>query len=148
MTDMKRRGTPAREEAVIHELDERIEKMEAELADGQGKPLSWDEVTSTTADELAAKEQRRSILPRLITAARVKRLELIRAKEERNLPALAETLERTYGLFQEAEEILCDAQNERIATMQNWNDALRTKQRLDERIKRIDAEIAEVRGGS
>ena len=66
----------------IEDLDASIKRMEAELAEGYGRPLSWEEVTSTTAEELAAKEQRRSVLPRLITAAKVKRLELQRAKWE------------------------------------------------------------------
>jgi hypothetical protein len=68
-------------EAELAELDGKIEGMEAEVEDAEAFPLVWDRITSTTADELAAQEQRRSIIPRLITAARIHRLELERRRE-------------------------------------------------------------------
>jgi hypothetical protein len=60
----------------IEDLDAQIASMEAELAESYGKPLTWEEVTSTKAEEIACKEQRRGVLPRLIHAAKVRRLEL------------------------------------------------------------------------
>jgi hypothetical protein len=79
MTETKKRSHKAQ---TIEDLEASIKKMEAELAEGYGRPLSWEEVTTTTAEELAAKEQRRSILPRLTTAAKIKRLELQRERWE------------------------------------------------------------------
>jgi predicted phage tail protein len=100
-------------EQEISALDEQIAGMEAELGslEGHGRPLPWDEVTSTTAEEIAKKEQRRGILPRLITAAKAKRLELrIRhaAEELEGLSAeragLYETLEKAKAAEQRARE--------------------------------------------
>jgi hypothetical protein len=88
------------------------------------------------------------VLPRLIAAARVKRLELLKAREERELTPLNEALERTHGAFQEAEENLRVAQNERNLALQNWQVALRDKTRIDERIKRLSHEIDDVRTGA
>ena len=68
-------------EAELAALDGKIESMEAEVEDAEASPLVWDRITATTAQELAATEQRRSILPRLILAARIKRLELERTRE-------------------------------------------------------------------
>ena len=68
MTETKSRKTES-----VEDLDAEILEMEAELADGHGRPLSWDEVTATTPDEMARKEQRRRILPRLIHAAKGRR---------------------------------------------------------------------------
>lgn len=73
MTETKKRTRKAEN---IEDLDAQITCMEAELAEGYGHPLTWEEVTSTTAEEIARKEQRRGILPRLIHAAKVRRLEL------------------------------------------------------------------------
>ena len=63
MTETKKR---TRKTESVEVLDEQIQGMEAELVEGYGKPLTWEEVTSTTAAEIARKEQRRGILPRLI----------------------------------------------------------------------------------
>ena len=52
-TETRKRKTES-----VEDLDARIIEMEAELADGHVRPLTWDEVTSATAEELAAKERR------------------------------------------------------------------------------------------
>ena len=148
MSDAKKRGTLAREERVIHDLDASIEALEKELQDGYGCVLVWDEVASSTPDELARKEGRRAVLPRLISAARVKRLELLRAREERELPPLQENLTQTYESYQEAEEKLRDAQNGRNAALAAWNQALREKSRIEVRVKRIDGQITEIKGAT
>jgi len=72
MTEKKKRKAGT----ALENLDAKVQEMEAELEDGYGEPLSWDEVTSTTVEEIARKEQRRGIRPRLIEEAKVKRLEL------------------------------------------------------------------------
>ncbi len=83
----------------VEDLDREISAMEAELAEGYGRPLTWDEVTSATAEEMAKKERRRGILPRLKAAAKVKRLELRISQLEEELEGLnAERAERHQAL--------------------------------------------------
>jgi sugar-specific transcriptional regulator TrmB len=65
-------------EEELREVEQEIESMERELAERE-QPIVWGEVE---AGELEAKERRRAILPRLITAARIKRLELLRRTGE------------------------------------------------------------------
>jgi hypothetical protein len=48
---------------MIEDLDEQIHRMEAELVEGYGKPLTWREKTSTATEGIARKEQRRDVLP-------------------------------------------------------------------------------------
>jgi hypothetical protein len=47
---------------MIEDLDEQIHRMEAELVEGYGKPLTCEEISSTTTEEIARKEQRRGVL--------------------------------------------------------------------------------------
>ena len=59
-------------------MDEQIRNMEAELRQTE-QPIVWGE---GAAEELEARERRRAILPRLITAAKVKRAELRIQREQ------------------------------------------------------------------
>jgi hypothetical protein len=112
MTETKK---SARKEQSAEDLDEQILSMEAELAEGYGRSLDWDEVTSTTTEELAQKEQRRSVLPRLIHAARVKRLEREVGRREEEASALQEKVEATYAAFLKREEEMRGAKEKRDA---------------------------------
>ena len=80
MTETKERTV----EEELREVEENIESMERKLAERE-QPIVWGEVD---AGELEAKERRRAILPRLITAARIKRLELLRRQTESELEPL------------------------------------------------------------
>ena len=60
-------------EEELRGVERDIEGMEREMAEGAASLLRWEEITSTTAEDLARKEQRRGILPRLLQAARVRR---------------------------------------------------------------------------
>ena len=59
MTDEIREGTVEEE---IAALDGKIKCMEAELAEERATPISRNEITYTTAEELVRKEQRKAIL--------------------------------------------------------------------------------------
>ena len=73
MTDEIRDGT-AEEEIVA--LDGEIKCMEAELTEEMATPFSRDEITSTTAEELLRKEQRKAIFLCPTSATKITRLEL------------------------------------------------------------------------
>ena len=143
MTETKKQR---RKPETIEDLDASIRSMEAELAQGYGHPLSWEEVTSTTSDELAAKEQRRSILPRLITAAKVKRLELQRAKWEQEIEPLQHQREEAYKHLEEATAKYHEALAERGRAQGAWSHADGLIQSRQDRIRQINREIRELRG--
>ena len=140
MTETKRRKKDS-----VESLEEQIEAMEAELAAGYGKPLSWEEVTSTTADEIAKKEQRRGVLPRLIHAARVRRLELEVGRCENEVAPRLIQIEETYASFLEEEEALRCAQEKRDAAHGEWNLALSALQSAEDRTKRTKRELRELK---
>jgi hypothetical protein len=144
MTETKKR---ARKEQSAEDLDEQIRSMEAELAEDYGRPLDWDEVTSTTAEELVRKEQRRSVLPRLIHAARVKRLERDTALREEEASALQEKVETTHAAFLEREEDLRGAKERCDAAQAEWALALSAWQSANERARQAARELRELREG-
>ena len=152
MTQTKKR---TREAEGVEDLSAEIEALEAELAEGYGQALTWEEVTSTTAEEIARKEQRRGILPRLIHAAKVRRLELEKLRREEEAAPLREKLEATYAAFQEQEEQLRRAKEERDAAHAEERDAAHAEwtltlyalQSADERTRRTEKELRELREG-
>jgi hypothetical protein len=62
MTGEIREGTVEEEIAI---LAGEMKCMKAELGEERATPLSWDEITSTTTEELVRQEQRKAILLRL-----------------------------------------------------------------------------------
>jgi hypothetical protein len=73
MTEEIREGTVEEE---IATLDGEMKCMEAELGEERATPLSRDEKTSTTAEVLVRQEQRKAILLRFTSAAKITRREL------------------------------------------------------------------------
>ena len=147
MTETKKRKASERSaKASVEDLEQSIQEMEAELADGHGRPLTWDEVTSTTPEELARKEQRRGILPRLIRAAKVKRLELEVQSRQRVADELRAKLEPSYEAFQEKEDELRRAKEVRDEAHGEWSRTLSALQGADGRVDRVARELGELRG--
>jgi chromosome segregation ATPase len=142
MTETKKR---TRKTESVEVLDEQIQGMEAELVEGYGKPLTWEEVTSTTAAEIARKEQRRGILPRLIHAAKVRRLKLEKHRCEEEAAPLREKVEATYQAFQEQEDELRRAKEKRDAAHAEWTSTLSALQSAEGRIQRTERELQELR---
>ncbi len=60
-------------EEKLRGVERDIEGMEWGCGSLRHPSLRWEEITSTTAEDLASKEQRQGILPRLLQAARVRR---------------------------------------------------------------------------
>jgi hypothetical protein len=144
MTETRKR---TRKMESVEDLDEQIQSMEAELAESYGKPLTWEEVTSTTAEEIARKEQRRGILPRLIHAAKVRRLEVEKLHREKEAAPLRKKVEATYAAFQEQEDQLRKAQEKRDAAHAQWTLTLSALQSADERTRRTEKELDELTEG-
>jgi hypothetical protein len=144
MTETRKR---TRKTESVEDLDEQIQTMEAELVEGYEKPLTWEEVTSTTAEEIARKEQRRGILPRLIHAAKVRRLELEKLRREQEAAPLREKLEATYAAFLEQEDELRKAKEKRDAAHAQWTLTFSALQSADERTRRVEKALCELREG-
>jgi hypothetical protein len=90
-------------------------------------------------------EQRRGVLPRLIQAAKIKRLELQLRDREREAEGLREGLERLYEAFQAKEDELRQAKEARDAAHGQWAIRLSAVQGAEGRAERKARELDELR---
>ncbi len=133
-------------EAELAVLDEKIAGMVEEVEEVEAAPLVWDRITSTTADELVATEQRRSLLPRLIRAARIKRLELERTREVERAAPLEEECARAHERLEKATAARVRAEEEAGHARFLWTNALSRLENRSRRVKEIDYEISKLKG--
>lgn len=148
MTETKKRTRSQQVDAETQTIDENIRTMEAELRDVGAGPLVWDEITPATAEELASKEQRRWVLPRLITAAKIKRLELERRRELERAKPLEEIRAKAHERIERATAAKLKADEELGAARFEWADAHSRLENRSRRIKEIDREIASLRASA
>ena len=145
MTETKERTKASIFEALeeeLREVEQEIESMERELAERE-QPIVWGEVD---AEELSRKEQRRGILPRLLQAARVRRLELRKRQYELEAQPLYAEREERYRKLEKAKDKERKAREEREAALGAWNFTHGAIQGLEHRIKDLDRQIREERG--
>ncbi len=133
-------------EEELRGVERDIEGMERELAEGAASPLRWEEITSTTAEDLARKEQRRGILPRLLQAARVQRLELLKRQYEQQAEPLYAEREQRHAKLEKAKDKERRATEEREAALGAWNITHSAIQSLEGRVKDVQRQIREERG--
>ncbi len=132
-------------------LDEKIARLEAEAAEleGPAREPTWDELVANSAKyerELEARERRRSVLPRILHAAKLKRLELEKRQHIEHTESVQQTLEANYEIFQEHEEKLRLAKEERDAAHAEWTLTLSALQSARDRVRRTEKEIAQLKG--
>ena len=141
MTETKNTSTIEEE---IATLDQEIESMERELAE-EAAPVAWGEVD---ADELVRKEQRRGVLPRLIAAAKIKRLELEKQRTERELEPLYTEREDAHRKLERAQAKKLKAEEEMLEARAAWSQPHVLIDKRERRLKDLDRQIAELRGES
>ncbi len=132
-------------EAEMAALDKQIQDMEAELT-AEAAPLTWEQVTATTAEELAHKEQRKGILPRLIRAAKIKRLELQIQRDRGSIEPLDAARAKAHEKLERATAKRWEAVEEEQAARGEWGKVHERIINLERRIKLEEREVAELRG--
>jgi GTPase involved in cell partitioning and DNA repair len=130
-------------EEELREVEQEIESMERELAERE-QPIVWGEVD---AGELEAKERRRAILPRLITAARIKRLELLRRQTESELEPLRAEREDAHKKLERATAKRFKAEEEMLEARQAWSDPHTRIEKRERHLKDLDRQLHELREG-
>jgi hypothetical protein len=86
------------------EMDAEIERLENEHRDLQSpaRALTWEEVQTGATEDLERREVRRGILPRLIVAAKVRRLQIRRERYEQEAEPLRKLREEAHERLQAA----------------------------------------------
>ncbi len=126
--------------------------MEAEATQLEAPPaeIGWDELVANSAkyaQELEARERRRGILPRLITAAKIKRLELQREQWGKEIEPLKAERDKAYERLEAARAKLIEAQGERNLAQGAWSHARGLIQSREDRIRAINRELRELQEG-
>ncbi len=148
---MTQQATKPKAEDLVQEerkMDGEIERLEAEQRelDSPARALTWAEVEAGAVEDLEKREVRRGILPRLITAAKVKRLEIRRERLEREAEPLHKKREGAHERFEAATAKRLKAIEEEDAARYEFADALAQTQGQEKRAKAIERELRELRG--
>jgi hypothetical protein len=134
------RKTEAAELLEEEKMDAEVERLEAEQRelDSPARVLIWDEIHTGAAEELEKRERRRGILPRLIVAAKVKRLELIRERHEAELEPLRQTRDEAHKRLLADQEKRRQAVEEENAARYEYTDAKTRLDAIERRMKALD----------
>jgi chromosome segregation ATPase len=132
-------------EQEIAELDGEIAALKEEQ-ETPPKALSWSEIDETMLEKLEAAERRRGILPRLIAAAQVKRLELERTRYERAMEPLEKQQQTAHEAVESAQAAKHKAEEDLGIARAEYSDAHIRLDGYHRRIKEINREIAELKG--
>jgi peptidoglycan hydrolase CwlO-like protein len=130
-------------EQEIAALDEEIARMEAELAE-ESAPLVWGEAS---AEELVRKEQRLGVLPRLITAAKIKRLELVKQRTQGELEPLYKEREAAGKKLERLRKKRLEMEEEILEAQAAWGDPNTRIDKRQRRLKDLERQIRELREG-
>jgi hypothetical protein len=137
---------PTNPDEEIANMDREIERLEAELLEDVATPLRWDEITAATAEEITRKEQRRGVLPRLITAAKVKRGELRIMRLEAETAALEAARAERYRVLEEAQAAEQQAKERRLEAFGAWNLTHGEVLTRQDHARRLKRELRGLRG--
>ncbi len=148
---MTEQATKTKTEDLVEEertMDGEISRLEAEQRelDSPARVLTWDEIQAGATEDLEKREIRRGILPRLIVAAKAKRLEIRRERLERESEPLHKLREDAYERLQKATAKRLEAIEKENAARYKFADALAQTQRQEKRAEAIDRELRELRG--
>ena len=81
-----------------------LARLEAELAEleAPSRPLRWEEIQDGGLEDLDKRERRKAVLPRLISAGKVRHLELRRDRLEAEIGPLSERRDKAEAKLEEA----------------------------------------------
>ncbi len=148
---MTQQATKKQTEDLVEEertMDGEIERLEDEQRelDSPARVLTWGEIQAGAVEDLEKREQRRGILPRLLAAAKIRRLEIRRERLERESEPLDKLREDAYEMLQKATAKRLAAIEKENAARYKFADALAQTQRQEKRAEAIDRELRELRG--
>ncbi len=129
-------------------MDAEVERLEAEQRglDSPARVLTWDEIQTGAVEELEKRERRRGIVGLLITAAKVKRLQIRRERYESGAGPLTESRDEARERLQAATAKRLRAVEEEDAARYEYTDSQTRLDAIERRTKEIDREMRALRG--
>jgi hypothetical protein len=144
--------TKTKTENLIEEekkMDGEISRLEAEQAElnSPARALTWAEIEAGAVEDLEKRERRRGIVPRLITAAKVRRLEIRRERYEAEAVPFRKRREEAHESLEAATAKRLEAvEEENLARADYGGDAHARVTSREQRIKEANREIRALRG--
>jgi hypothetical protein len=130
--------------ADIDELDRQVAELEAEKA-GLPTPVSWDELQEAGAlQRVEETERRRGIIPRLLDAAKVKRLQLELERLERRLEPIAEEQAQAYKELEETRLQVLELQEKQGRAQHAYSHATMRRQKVEGEQRRVRQQLREI----
>ncbi len=129
-------------------MDAEISRLEAERGelDSPARALTWDEIQAGAAEDLEKRERRRGILPTLLRAAKVRRLELRRERHRQEAEPFRKKREEAHERLQAATAKRLEAVEEENAARYDYGDANARVESRERRVKEAAREIKALRG--
>lgn len=131
-----------------HKMDAEIQRLEAEQREleSPARIPTWEEIQAGTAEDLERRERRRGIVPRMITAAKVRRLELQRERYQAEMEPHQKRREEAFEKLEAARAKRWEAVEEENVARYEYGDANARVASREQRIKEANREIRALRG--
>ncbi len=148
---MTQQNTKTKAEDLVKEertMDGEISRLEAERGEleSPARALTWEEIQAGATEDLEKREARRGVLPRMIVAAKVKRLQIRQQRYEAEMEPFLKKREEAYESLQKATAKRLEAIEEEGAARGEYSDAHVRVTSHEQRIKEADREIRALRG--
>jgi chromosome segregation ATPase len=132
------------------EMGAAIERLEAEQRDleSPAPALTWEEIQAGAMKDLEGRERRRGILPRLIAAAKIRRLEIRRERQEAEIGPLREAREEARTRLEEAQAKRQEAQELETRAQVEHGDARMRLRYAQGFLDETERELRALKGGS
>lgn len=125
------------------EMGAEVGRLEAELADleSPSRPFTWEEIKAGALEDLDKRERRKNILPRLITAAKVRLLEIHRERLEAEIGPLSERRDRNHAKLEEAKARRLEAQEREGTAAGAYSDAHTELRAIGQELRQTERDL-------
>ncbi|MDP9487404.1 MAG: hypothetical protein M3Q49_16745 [Actinomycetota bacterium] len=129
-------------------MDREIEKLEAEEREtnSPARVLTWEEIQAGAAEDLERREARRGLLPHLLAAAKIRRLEIRRERYEAEAEPFRELRREAHERLQAATAKRLEALEAENAARADYGGANARVESRERRVKEAAREIKALRG--
>lgn len=131
----------------IAEIDRRVAELEAEKA-GLPEPLSWDELMQAGAlQQVEQAELRKGVIPRMLRAAKVKRLQLELVRLERRLEPITAEQEQAYERREKLNAQILQLQEQHGREQHAWSHAKMRRDAIEREQRSLRRSLRELEVG-
>jgi DNA repair exonuclease SbcCD ATPase subunit len=130
----------------LEEIDRQVAALEAEKA-GMPAPVTWDELQEAgTLRQVEQAELRRGVIPRMLRAARVKRLQLELERLEKRLAPIIKEQEESYERREELKAQIQELEALHGQAQGAWSHASMRRDTIEREQRSVRKQLRELEG--